>query len=79
MLREDLEKHKNIKLDIEKFFGKTNDGFFEALQTFDAGHAKVYQYIKSLHGRLPIQHEESKKEIRNRKYSDPKYDNEEYM
>jgi len=53
VLREDLEKHKNIKLDIEKFFGKTNDGFFEALQTFDAGHAKIYQYIKSLHERLP--------------------------
>jgi hypothetical protein len=85
-LRDDLEQSKALKGEIEKFFGassgKGGEGFFEALGTFETGHTKVYQFVKSLHSRIPPLSQAEEKEtkgIKTRKYSDPKYDNDEYM
>ena len=74
-LKDDLDKHKALKLDMARFFGR-DDGFFDSLATFEAGHAKIYDYVKLLHTKVP---QEKEPAFRNRKYSDPKYDNEEYM
>ena len=51
-LREDLDKQKNLKLEVATFFGKPRT-FFDCLAAPGSeGHARIYQFIKRLYGQV---------------------------
>ena len=51
-LREDLDRQKNLKLEIATHFGKPRK-FFDCLATPGSdGHARVYQFIKRLYSQV---------------------------
>ena len=51
-LREDLDRQKNLKLEIATYFGKPR-AFFGCLATPGGdGHARVYQFIKRLYSQV---------------------------
>lgn len=51
-LREDLDKHKNLKLELATHFGKPR-AFFECLSLPGGeGHGKVYQFVKRLYSQV---------------------------
>ena len=51
-LREDLDRQKNLKLEVATYFGKPRT-FFDCLAMPGTdGHARVYQFIKRLYGQV---------------------------
>ena len=89
-IKDDLLKQSNLKLEIAAFFGRSNN-FFGALRS-PCQDTRVYDFIKHLHKlsdksnqvlSRPIDQIKPARKITEeritRKYSDPKYDNDEYM
>lgn len=51
-MRDDLDKHKNLKLELATHFGKPR-AFFDCLGTPGSeGHGKVYQFVKRLYSQV---------------------------
>ena len=47
-LRDDLQLHKSLKLEIAQFFGKSHL-FFDNMNQPGDGHAKVFEFVKHIH------------------------------
>ena len=76
-IKDDLLKQQDLKIEIASFFGRN---FFPAMRS-PLADTRVYDFIKHMHQltkKLDIKQQVSQKPERiTRKYSDPKYDNEE--